>query len=107
MLGRDELQGEIQDYHGGIFDLGVTDVTFADLDRDVGFEGAQMATAAFDHGGRVVDADDAAIIKRKMTPHHQGGGAERTAEIVQGAAGLGETFGHHANGRKNVGVTGD
>ncbi len=66
-----------------------------------------MIAAAFDHGGGVVDADDAAIAMGEMTPHHQGGGTERAAEIIQGAAGLGEALGHHADGRKDVGVTGD
>ena len=53
----------------------------------------------------VVDADNAAAGLAQMTPHHQGGCSQRTAQIIQPAAGLSMALCHHANGGENVGIT--
>ncbi|MNF82093.1 hypothetical protein D3C84_643910 [compost metagenome] len=40
-----------------------------------------------------------------MAAHGLGGGAQRTAEIIESALGLGVTGGHHADGGDDVAVT--
>jgi len=40
-----------------------------------------------------------------VATHRLGGGAERTAEVVEPALGLGVTGGHHADGGDDVAVT--
>jgi hypothetical protein len=66
-----------------------------------------MATAAFDHGRRVIDGNDSAAFVMNVTTHRQRCRAERTAQIIDLRAGLNEAFSQHADHRDNIGITGN
>ena len=65
-----------------------------------------MATAALHHRGRVIDSDNATARMANIAAHGEGGGAQRTAKIVNLSVGLNEALGQHADHRDDIGVAG-
>ena len=66
-----------------------------------------MATAAFDHGRRIINGDDFAAGMRNIAAHGQRGCAKRAAEIVNLGIRLNETFRQHADHGNDIGIAGN
>ncbi len=93
---RDELQGEVEDDDGGVFDGGVLDVLAVELDAVLLFDGGDVGAAAFEHSGGVVDAVEGDIWGVELGAHGGDAGTERAAEVVDAGAGLGVVLGDDA-----------
>ncbi len=81
-------------------------ISFNHFDRRRRFISVNMATAALHHRGRVIDGDNATARMANIAAHGEGGGAQRTAKIVNLSVGLNEALGQHADHRDDIGVAG-
>ncbi len=105
LLGLNKLQGEVEHHHRGVLNLDVADIGLHQLHRHLGFETGEVGTGALDHGVGEIHRRDAATGLADMAAHRLSGGAQRTAEVIESALGLGVAGGHHADGRDDVAVT--
>ena len=101
-----ELNSKVQDHQRGVFNGHVADIPFNHFDRRRRFISVNMATAALHHRGRVIDGDNATARMANIAAHGEGGGAQRTAKIVNLSVGLNEALGQHADHRDDIGVAG-
>src|SRR5471030_241988 len=97
-----KLQGKIEHHHGGIAQFDIQNVSLDNINRCLGAECIDMATAALDHGWRVIDSNNLTTRYFNIATHGQRGGPQGTTKVVDTAVRLYKTFGQHANHRNNV-----
>lgn len=82
-------------------DFHITDVCTEDFNRGGAVVTLDHLAASLNHGFGAVDRNDFASFGGDAAPHRKRGGAERAAQIVQGAAGLAVMFGQRFDHRNN------
>ncbi len=92
----DELEGEVEDDDGGVFDGRFLDVLAVEVYAVSFLDGGDVGAAAFEHGGGVVDTVEGDVRGGELGAHGGDAGAEGAAEVVDAGAGFGVVLGDDA-----------